>query len=145
MVAMVLILDCSSGHVAHAWRNIRSICDCSRSNQMPYSDQIRQNARYVRSYFWVTILYKYRLRIEGTPGIFYYKNISMYSSLLEKLPWFRYKTVPPHALRTCKVKQVMSGGKGNQDDTSEDLKEANHQFYFTGRIFLPFNHLFHNP
>ena len=64
---------------------------------------------------------------------------------LKKLPWFLYKTVPHHALRACKVKQVMSGGKGNQDDTSEDLKEANHQFYFTGRIFLLFNHLFHKP
>ena len=39
----------------------------------------------------------------------------------------------------------MSGGKGNQDDTSEDLKEANHQFYFTGRIFLPFYHLINKP
>ena len=35
------------------------ICYCSRSKQMPWTDQITKIAPYVRTYFWVTIYYKY--------------------------------------------------------------------------------------
>ena len=40
-------------------RTKRSISDCSRSNQMPQTEQITQIAPHVRAYFWVNILYKY--------------------------------------------------------------------------------------
>ena len=33
------------------------ICDCSRSNQMPWTDQTTEIAPYERTYFWVTISY----------------------------------------------------------------------------------------
>ena len=44
---MVPILDGNPDHVAHAWRKIglfgekkNPICDCSRSHQMAWTDQI---------------------------------------------------------------------------------------------------------
>ena len=62
---MVLISVGNSEHVAHAWRKIDLFgeknpnCDVSRSNQIPYSDQITEIDLYVRTYFWVTIWNKY--------------------------------------------------------------------------------------
>ena len=35
------------------------ICDCSRSNQIPETDQITEISPYVHTYFWVAILDKY--------------------------------------------------------------------------------------
>ena len=60
-VAMAHILDGNSEHVAHAWRttviseNKYPIYDCSRSNQMPYTDHITKVAICVRTPSWVTI------------------------------------------------------------------------------------------
>ena len=51
---MVLILDGNSEHVGHARRTVclfgdkNSIRDCSRSNQMPETDQITDIAPYAR-------------------------------------------------------------------------------------------------
>ena len=63
---MILILNGNSEHVAHTCRENRSlqrekkaICDCSRSKQMPITDQITETAPYLRTYFWVTFKYKY--------------------------------------------------------------------------------------
>ena len=51
------ILDGNSEHVAHAKGKIfflseetNPFCDCSRSNQMPSTDQIAAIASYVRTY-----------------------------------------------------------------------------------------------
>ena len=58
---MVLILDGNSEHVAHAWRIMvfsekkKTICDYSRSKQMPKTEQITEIAPHVRTYLWVTI------------------------------------------------------------------------------------------
>ena len=43
---MVLILDGNSEHVAHAWRE-KSLCDCSLSNQMPWTIQITEIASHI--------------------------------------------------------------------------------------------------
>ena len=56
---MVLIPDGNSEYGAYAKRRIireknNPISDCSRSNQMPYTDQIIEIAPYLRTYFWVT-------------------------------------------------------------------------------------------
>ena len=58
VLSMVLILDGNREHVAHASRKICHIgeknptYDCSRSNQMPYTDQM--------THFWVTIWFRYQ-------------------------------------------------------------------------------------
>ena len=62
---LVLILDGTSLHVAHTWWKIGlfgwtyPVCDCSQTNQTPYTGRIIEIAPYVRTYLWVTILYKY--------------------------------------------------------------------------------------
>ena len=49
-ITVVLIVDGNSEHVAHARRKIdlsrekKTICDCSRSDQMPKTDQITEIA-----------------------------------------------------------------------------------------------------
>ena len=50
-MGMVLILDGNSEHVAHAREKKIQICDCSRSTQMPSTDQIKDIDPYVRTYF----------------------------------------------------------------------------------------------
>ena len=58
---MVLILDGNSEHNAHAFKKNRSfriknpICDYSRSDKIPETDQITEIAPYVRTYVLVTI------------------------------------------------------------------------------------------
>ena len=55
---IVLLLYGNLEQVTYAWRKIglfwfkKSICDCSRSNQMPERDQITEITPYGRSYFW---------------------------------------------------------------------------------------------
>ena len=52
---MVLILDGNSADVKHAWRRKGLFGEkdptynCFRSNQMPYADQIRENASHLRT------------------------------------------------------------------------------------------------
>ena len=47
---MVLMLDGNPAHVTHVWRKIdpfgekHPICDCSRSNHLPSTDQIAEIA-----------------------------------------------------------------------------------------------------
>ena len=56
---MVLILDGNTENFAHAqkklglFREKKSICDYSRSNQMPKTDQLTEIAPYVPIYFHV--------------------------------------------------------------------------------------------
>ena len=38
-------------------------CDFTRSNQMPETDQLTEIDLYMRTYFWVTIQYKYHANI----------------------------------------------------------------------------------
>ena len=60
---MVLTLDGNSENVRHEWKKKKkkflekknAICDYSRSNQMPYADQIIEIALNMRTYFWDTI------------------------------------------------------------------------------------------
>ena len=54
---IVPILDGNSDNVAHAGRKICLFRDCSRSNQMAPRDQITEIAPFVRTFFFVTILY----------------------------------------------------------------------------------------
>ena len=63
---MVLILASNSEHVVLAWREKgrfgkekNPICDCPRSNSMPWTDWITEITYYVRTYFWITVYYKY--------------------------------------------------------------------------------------
>ena len=57
VAAVVLILDGNSEHVAHVCEKIglfgekNLICACSKSNQMPYTDQITEIASSVHTYF----------------------------------------------------------------------------------------------
>ena len=61
----VFMLVGNPEHVSHAWRNInlfggiKTICDYSRTNRTPLADQITDIEPYVRTYFWVTISFKY--------------------------------------------------------------------------------------
>ena len=58
---MELILDGKWEHVAHTRENRAFLeisyprCDCSRSNQMPYTDKITEIAPYVNIGIWVSI------------------------------------------------------------------------------------------
>ena len=46
---MVLILDGNSEHVANAYRKKYKICDCSRSIQMPQTEEIKEIASDART------------------------------------------------------------------------------------------------
>ena len=62
---MVLILNGISEHIALVYRKLSifgqkySICVCSRFNRMSYTDQTTEIVPYLRTYFVVTIEYKY--------------------------------------------------------------------------------------
>ena len=56
-----MIKDGNPEHVAHRLviSDKKSDTDCYRSNQMPFTDQIREIVPYMCTYFWVTIQYEY--------------------------------------------------------------------------------------
>ena len=43
----------------------KDFSDSARSNQMPLTDQITEIATYLRTYFWVTLQYRYHAWIRG--------------------------------------------------------------------------------
>ena len=55
---MVLILDGNSDNGLHVWKKSR-ICEFSRPNQMPLTNEKTEIAPDVRTYLWATIQYKY--------------------------------------------------------------------------------------
>ena len=83
---MVLIWGGNSEHVAQTGRKIglfgekKSEFDCSRSNQVLYTNKITDIPPYVRTFFSVYIYYKYHGRIQFTSVFMYNNNYNVIST-----------------------------------------------------------------
>ena len=105
---MVLIFEGNSDYVAHAWRKtglfgankselwLRSI----ELNSLNISNK-RDHAPYVRTYFWVTILYKYhgagenmKALILDNQSVLIEVYVYLYYSLVIITPVFEWLSIP---------------------------------------------------